>query len=158
MWGRGVESDGAPPYWPWRQVLRATAEVVDVGRLADEDGLTADLNLLAPDVFPTTDQSVDTRSAEDRFRQFEAVGRLLRRAAAQTPLVVLLDDVHWADQPSLLLLQHVARTLTDERVLFLVNHRETERAHSAIVTDLLSRVGDAGEGSAGGVEAESSRP
>jgi predicted ATPase len=53
------------------------------------------------------------------------------------PLVVLLDDVHWADQPSLLLLEHVARTLTDERVLFLVNYRETERAHSAIVTGLL---------------------
>jgi predicted ATPase len=38
VWGRGAESDGAPPYWPWRQLLRATAEVVDVGRLADETG------------------------------------------------------------------------------------------------------------------------
>lgn len=137
VWGRGVESDGAPPYWPWRQLLRAAAEVVDVGRLAEGDRLTADLNLLAPDVFPTTDQRVDTGSSEDRFRQFDAVGRLLRGVAARTPLVVVLDDVHWADQPSLLLLQHVARTLTDERVLFLVNYRDTERTHSAIVTDLL---------------------
>ncbi|MBA2581059.1 MAG: AAA family ATPase [Thermoleophilaceae bacterium] len=137
VWGRGVESDGAPPYWPWRQLMRAAAGVVDMGALADEHRLTADVSMLAPDAFRRAEQAVDTASSEDRFRQFDAVGRLLRHVAAHTPLVIILDDVHWADQPSLLLLQHVAQTLTDERLLFLVNCRETERAHWAIVTDLL---------------------
>ena len=136
VWGRGVESDGAPPYWPWRQLLRATGEVVDLRQPADDNRLTADLGLLAPDLFPTT-EGVDAGTSEDRFRQFDAVGRLLRAVAARMPFVVVLDDVHWADQPSLLLLQHVARTLTDERLLFMVNYRETERTHSAIVTELL---------------------
>jgi DNA-binding CsgD family transcriptional regulator len=137
VWGRAVESDGAPPYWPWRQLLRATAEVADVGALAGAHGLTADVSRLVPDTFPTSEQSVDSGSSEDRFMQFDAVGRLLRHVTACTPLVVILDDVHWADQPSLLLLQQVARTLSDERLLLVVNHRETERTHSAILTDLL---------------------
>ena len=137
VWGRGVESDGAPPYWPWRQLLRAAAGVVDVGALADEHRLTADVSSLAPDAFPRGAQAVTTGSSQDRFRQFDAVGRLLRHVAARTPLVIILDDVHWADQPSLLLLQHLSQTLTDERLLFLVNYRETEQAHSAIITNLL---------------------
>ncbi|MBA3629439.1 MAG: AAA family ATPase [Actinobacteria bacterium] len=137
VWGRAVDSGGAPPYWPWRQLLRATVGVVDVGALADQFRLTADLSRLAPDVFATNEQTVDTASSEDRFKQFDAVGRLLRHVAARTPMVIILDDVHWADQSSLLLLQHVARTLTDERLLFILNYRETEQTHSAIITDLL---------------------
>jgi len=137
VWGRGIEADGAPPYWPWRQLLRATAEVLDVGALAETHRLTSDISRLAPDLFPTAEPGVDSGSAQDRFKQFDAVGRLLRHVAARTPLVIILDDVHWADQPSLLLLRHVARTLTDERLLFVVNHRDTEQTHSSIVTDLL---------------------
>ena len=142
VWGRGVEAEGAPPYWPWRQLLRATAEMVDVSALAEIHRLTPHISRLAPDLFPTAEvptieHRVDTGSAEDQFRQFDAVGRLLRHVAARTPLVIILDDVHWADQPSLLLLRHVARTLTDERLLFVVNHRDTEQTHSSIVTDLL---------------------
>lgn len=64
-----------------------------------------------PDVFLTSAQSADTGSSEDRFRLFDAVG-LLRHVAARTPVVIILDDVHSADQPTLLLLQHVARTPT----------------------------------------------
>ncbi len=137
VWGRGVEADGAPPYWPWRQLLRATAEVVDVSALAETYRLTPYISRLLPEIFPTAEPGVDTGSAEDRFKQFDAVGRLLRHVAARTPLVIILDDVHWADQPSLLLLLHVARSLTDERLLFVVNYRDTEQTHSSIVANLL---------------------
>lgn len=136
MWARAVESDGAPPYWPWRQLLRGIADLVDVAGWADEHGLTTDLGRLAPDAVPSG-PSDEVGSSEDRFRQFDAVGRLLRHVAARTPLVVVFDDVHWADKPSLLLLQHVVRTLTDERLLLVANHRDTEQEHSAILTDLL---------------------
>jgi DNA-binding CsgD family transcriptional regulator len=55
--------------------------------------------------------------------------------------VVILEDVHWADEPSLLLLRHVARTLTDERLLFVVNCREAGATRSAIVSDLVREPG-----------------
>ncbi|MDQ3783625.1 MAG: AAA family ATPase [Actinomycetota bacterium] len=135
-WARALEHHGAPPYWPWRQLLRAIEDVVKIGALAEEFGLTTDLSRLAPDLFPGKGHSVDSSSSEARFKQFDALGRLLHHLADRTPLVVIFDDVHWADQPSLLLLQHVARTLTHERLLFVVNYRETEQTHSAIVTDL----------------------
>ncbi len=136
-WGRAVDHDGAPPYWPWRQLLRAAQEVVDIGALAKEYSLETEVGRLAPDLIQPGDHTSDKGSSEDRFSLFDAMGRLLHQVVARTPLVVILDDVHWADRSSLLLLQHVARTLTDEKILILVNHRETEQTHSAIVTDLL---------------------
>ncbi len=137
MWAQAVESDGAPPFWPWRHLLRGISDLVDIASWADEQGLTSDLGRLAPDAFPAGGSSEDAGSSEDRFRQFDAVGRLLRHVAGRRPLVVVFDDVHWADKPSLLLLQHVVRTLTDERLLLVVNHRDTDQGHSALLTDLL---------------------
>ena len=51
-WGPAAEATGAPPYWPWRQVLRALGESVDLRAVAAAHGLAADLGLLAPDLFP----------------------------------------------------------------------------------------------------------
>jgi DNA-binding CsgD family transcriptional regulator len=143
VWGRAVQGEGAPPYWPWLQIVRAIADVVDLRAVAGEHGLTADLGRLSPDLFPATGSAVahlssgGSVSSEDRFRQFDALGRLLRLVAELRPMVIVLEDVHWADRPSLLLLQHVARTLTDERILIIANYRDTEPEHSSIVTDLL---------------------
>jgi AAA ATPase domain len=47
-WGPAAESSGAPPYWPWRQVLRTMAADVDIVKIADELGLVPDLARLAP--------------------------------------------------------------------------------------------------------------
>lgn len=138
VWGRAVESAGAPPYWPWRQVLRGAGEMSDLRAVADEHRLTLDLRRLAPDVFGQPGPPADgAGSTEDRFLQFDAVGRLLRQLAAQRPLTIMLDDAHLADEPSLLLLQHVARTLTDERVLVVVNYRDTEHTTGAPLMALL---------------------
>jgi DNA-binding CsgD family transcriptional regulator len=143
VWGRAVQAEGAPPYWPWLQLLRAIADEVDLRAVAGEHGLTADLGRLSPDLFPATSTAIahlssgGSVSTEDRFRQFDALGRLLRLVAEFRPMVIVLEDIHWADRPSLLLLQHVARTMTDERILIIANYRDTEPEHSSIVTDLL---------------------
>jgi DNA-binding CsgD family transcriptional regulator len=143
VWGRAVQGAGAPPYWPWLQLLRAIADEVDLRAVAGEYGLTADLGRLSPNLFPATGSAVahlssgGSVSSEDRFRQFDALGRLLRLVAELRPIVIVLEDIHWADRPSLLLLQHVATTLTDERILIIANYRDTEPEHSSIVTDLL---------------------
>ncbi|WP_188111351.1 helix-turn-helix transcriptional regulator [Nocardioides antri] len=136
-WGRGVESEGAPPYWPWQEVIRSTAEFVDVVDLADGSLLTDHVRHLLPGRLPAGSGTADAGSSEVRFAQFDGVSRLLRQVAGRTPLVVVLDDAQWADQPSLLLLQHVVRTLSDERLLVLVNHRDTENGHSALLTGML---------------------
>ena len=132
LWGVAVESEGAPPYWPWRQLLRGALELVGTA------GVDRDLARLVPEVFGGPRSTPEgPASAEDRFRQFDAVARLVRQITAETPLVLILDDAHWADRPSVLLLQHLARTLRDERLLMMVNHRDTEHEHAAYFAELV---------------------
>jgi len=136
-WGPAAESNGAPPYWPWRQVLRAISVGVDIVKIAGELGLTPDLARLAPDLFdaPAGDPG-GSGSGEDRFRLFDAVARLLSEIAARAPWLIVLDDAHRADYGSLLLLHHVVRTLARERLLVMVNHRDTEPVPDILVTAL----------------------
>jgi DNA-binding CsgD family transcriptional regulator/tetratricopeptide (TPR) repeat protein len=136
-WGRAAESSGAPPYWPWRQVLRAMSASVDIVKIADKLGVIPDLARLAPEVFdgPGGDRG-GSGSTEDRFRLFDAVARLLCEITASAPWVIVLDDAHRADYGSLLLLHHVVRTLTRQRLLVMVNHRDTEPVPDVLVTGL----------------------
>ena len=102
---RGIcwEGDGAPPYWPWSQILRASglpiAELGEAGWLLDATAGRA------------TSSSVT--AADAQFRLFQSVSRSLQALASHRPLlVVVLDDLHWSDDPSLRLLGFLARTLT----------------------------------------------
>jgi class 3 adenylate cyclase len=129
-WGRCREGAGAPAYWPWRQALRAYAggrppeEVAaelgpDVGELAQ---LLPELAHLEGARRPATE--LDPEMA--RFRLFDAMTSCLRSAAAARGLVVVLDDLHWADQASLLLLGFVAAELDDTRLLVVGTYRDVE--------------------------------
>ena len=133
-WGLATDSLGAPPYWEWWQILRTLATDVDVARIAQDQRLHGDLARLAPDVFPS-EGSPDALAAsvDDRFRQFDAMARLLQEVCRLRPLVLVLDDVHWSDKPSLLLLNHVARSLSHERLLIVASSRPTEQRHSEIL-------------------------
>ena len=61
-----------------------------------------------------------------RFRLFEAVGALLTALSEERPLLLVLEDLHWADKPTLLLLSHLVRAPGPVRLLVLGNYRETE--------------------------------
>ncbi len=99
VWGRCVEGEGAPVYWPWRQVLKA---------------LKADTSVL-------------TGEAGDRFGLFEAVTEAIEEAAGSQGLVVLLDDIHRADEPSLLVLRYLADQVGNLPVLIVATCRHDER-------------------------------
>ena len=111
------EGDGTPPYWPWSQVLRASglpmAELGEAGWL------------LQPASGPAESMSA-AAAADAQFRMFEAVSRSLGRLAADRPVLVVLDDLHWADEPSLRLLGFLARTLAAKAVMLLGAYRDTE--------------------------------
>jgi predicted ATPase len=84
----------------------------DLGRLFPGLPVPPDVGLGDPDL--------------DRTRLFEAVRQLLDRAARRQPLVLVLDDLHWADQASLALLHHLLRGLAGAPCLFLLGYRDTE--------------------------------
>jgi predicted ATPase len=67
-----------------------------------------------------------TDSEEARFRLFDSVTSLMLAAARDRPIVIVLDDLHWADEPSLLLLRFAARELASSGLLILGTYRDVE--------------------------------
>ena len=65
-----------------------------------------------------------------QFRLFSAYTRFIEAAASLTPLLLVLNDLHWTDKPTLLLLQHLARELASQRVLVVGTYRDTELART----------------------------
>jgi len=98
LWGRCSKREGAPPFWPWTQALQSLGE---------------DL--------PELDSASDEAR---RFRLFAGVSAALRRAAARQPLLVVLDDLHHADESSLLLLEFVAGEVAEMHVAIVGTYVE----------------------------------
>jgi tetratricopeptide (TPR) repeat protein len=98
-WGRCWEAGGAPAFWPWMQIFRT----------------------LGRDPFAELEHAPDPNQ---RFVLFDAATRVLRDAGRETPRLLVLDDLHVADVPSLLLLLFVARELGGMGVLVVASLRE----------------------------------
>src|SRR5689334_17328237 len=117
VWGTCWEGDGAPGFWPWIQVVRALVpEGGDEGEavLAELTGVTEERG-----------GGLGDESAI-RFRTYDLTATYLRSRAAQGPLVVILDDLHWADVSSLRLLVFLARQLHDAAALVIGTYRDVE--------------------------------
>jgi AAA ATPase domain len=115
VWGTCWEGDGAPGFWPWIQVVRALA-AADQAVLAALTG-AADVKR----------GSLGDESAS-RFRTYDMAATYLREQAAERPLVVVVDDLHWADVSSLRLLVFLARQLHDAALLVIGTYRDLEVA------------------------------
>ncbi|HKH22129.1 MAG TPA: protein kinase [Solirubrobacterales bacterium] len=128
-WGRCREDEGAPAYWPWVQAIRAYARDADPVALAWQLGTgAAEVAQLIPEVADKLDIEPATGfdSEEARFRLFDSVTGLLLAAARDRPIVIVLDDLHWADEPSLLLLRFAVRELASSGLLILGTYRDVE--------------------------------
>lgn len=106
LWGRAVEDRGAPPLWPWRRILEAVGGADERDRLAGESAGSDDL-------------------AAARFRAAAAATDALTDAAMTADVLVVLEDLHWADHASLFLLREVAAGLPASRLLVLVTCRDS---------------------------------
>jgi DNA-binding CsgD family transcriptional regulator len=140
VWGRSWEAGGAPAYWPWTESLRALFEVErhDAGAPALE--IDPHIAQLLPEMRSrvTTPPEIATGSPESaRFELFVAVSRLLHGASQRRPLVVILEDLHAADAPSLLLLQFVARATSAQRMVILGTYRDVELSRDHPLTTTL---------------------
>ncbi len=152
LWGRAWGAGGAPSYWPWLRILRRLSSQRDMGEALAGLGPepTARLTRLAPGLTRAPalladggeDALAGTDAAESdaaRFQLFDAVTSLLRAAAGQAPLVLILDDLHGADHPSLLLLGFLAVHVRDSPILVIGTYREAEARLDA---QLAATLGD----------------
>ena len=144
VWGRCWEGGGVPAYWPWIQALRTL--------LADSDlklpkiSASAELAQLMPELRVASENpnaaatSARSDPEQARFRLFDSVTSLLKDAARLQPLMLVLDDLHDADQPSLLMLQFVARELGGSRVMLVGAYREIELRRSPALSKLIGEI------------------
>lgn len=127
-WGHCYEDAGSPPYWPWLQALGACVRARDADALRKEEGdRAAEIAELIPDLrdkLPNLPSASELAPIDARFRLFDSVAMLLRAASSSTPLVLVLEDLHWADEPSLQLLLFVARQLADTHALIVMTYRD----------------------------------
>jgi DNA-binding CsgD family transcriptional regulator/tetratricopeptide (TPR) repeat protein len=145
LWGRCHEEPGAPPYWPWLQTLRGWLDAQEqdgleailgdaanvIAEIVPEIGLR--LAALAP-LPPTID------AAQARFRLFDAIGGFWKRAAAATPLLLILDNLHWADTASLRLLEFLAPEIGGSRLLFIGTYRDIELSRQHPLSSTLAEL------------------
>jgi DNA-binding SARP family transcriptional activator len=134
--GRCSSDDGAPPLWPWRMALRD----LDLAVPAGDSGGAVDLT---PSVSDTGHGGGFGETDAARFALWEAVSRRLAEAAHRRPLLLLLDDLHWADPSSLRLLRHVVETVGAAR-LAIVGARRALPEPSGVLAEIgevLARYG-----------------
>ena len=142
--GRSWEAGGAPAYWPWVQALRAYVRDRAAAELRDELGRGApELVPLLPELrelFPDLPKPFAPESEGARFRLFESTAGFLVRASEARPLVIVLDDLHAADAPSLLLLRFVARVLASTRILVVCAYRDVDPTPRHPLTEMLAEI------------------
>jgi len=150
VWGRCWAGDGAPAYWPWVQVVRSCLSDAHSTRI---DELVKPGAPQVADLLPETNQvrrssavaprlhAVPSADPEEaRFRLFDSVARLLNSVADAEPVMIILDDLQEADQPSLLMLRFIARQLKEARVLIVGSYREAEVRDSPALSRLIGEI------------------
>ncbi len=128
--GRCWEAGGAPPYWPWVQALRPYLRELDRDALQARLGSgAADIAQLFPELrelLPDLPEPPAPESVGARIRLFDATVEFLESIARKRPLVVFFDDLHAADEPSLLLLRFVAREVVGTQLLLIAAYRDVD--------------------------------
>jgi DNA-binding CsgD family transcriptional regulator len=111
-WGACRESEGAPPLWPWVQVLR---------------------HLGGPRITAGA-----AEGAAARYRLYERVGETLRESAKDQPHLLVIDDLHRADEASLRLLAYLSETLWPAPIGLVVAYRDTEVPPASLTANVVA--------------------
>ena len=119
-------------YQPFVEALGRYVAALSPAMLRGQVGSDgAELAQLVPELarrLPDLSAPVSGDSQGERYRLFEAAASLLVRASRSRPIVLVLEDLHWLDKPTALLLAHVVRSIQAERVLVIGTCRDTEPA------------------------------
>jgi tetratricopeptide (TPR) repeat protein len=153
LWGRCWEGDGAPAYWPWMQVIRSFLGAHYPERqtnLAVDSEIPSDviyaLAQIVPELWPahsilSPSPSDKLEPDEARFRLFDAVTNFLKLGARTCPILVVLDDLHDADEASLALLRFMARELKGAAISIIATYRDLEVRRSPTLSTLIGKIG-----------------
>jgi AAA ATPase-like protein len=164
LWGHCWEGGGAPAFWPWAQVMRSYVQEDHAGEIVERMGPTGRyLAQLVPELggdLGGAGGMLAEESDQARFAFFDAVATFLSEASRRRALVIVLDDLHAADEPSLLLLDFLAHQLSATGLFLIGSYRHGEGAvresigHLAVHANVIPLGGLAEDAVAGFVEQE----
>ena len=119
IWATAWAGDGAPPLWPWVQILQ---QITGSAAMLDQ------LSPVTPAALPAA-----------RFAQFESIRQQVLEAASSQPLVVVIDDLQWADTASIRVLVFVASAIRDAPCFVVATYRSNELSRDDMAD--IARVG-----------------
>jgi DNA-binding CsgD family transcriptional regulator len=146
LFGRCYEEEGAPPYWPWVQVVRAYLSETPSEEISTMLGSRAslvtamfpELGEHLPGLEPFEAGSQDPEAV--RFRLFDAVVSFLVDISSTSPTLIVLDDLHWSDDSSLKLLVFLARELERSHLYVLGTYRDVDLDRKHPLSDALGEL------------------
>lgn len=147
-WSGCGPNEYASPYRPWTRLIDGLRHAPGAESVAGEVAALA--NLLSgagPPDGGRGDQApgvLGPTGSDDRVATLDAVERLFHDIAARLPLVLVVDDLHWADEASVRLLEHVASSAGRSRLALVASYRDTELAAAPVLGEVLPRLTTAG--------------
>ncbi|HYD46700.1 MAG TPA: AAA family ATPase, partial [Terriglobales bacterium] len=138
--GQCYEGEGVPAYWPWIQILRSCA--AGIGITATAEALAAAgpiLGFLLPELTAAAAPAA-TDGATGRAQLFRAAAAFLKAAALQRPLLIILEDLHWADAATLLLLRSLADELAPAAVMLVATYRSRDISAGSAAAATLTQL------------------
>src|SRR5262245_38089159 len=136
--GRSYETERLLAFGPWVQALREAGIVEGRGLDGLGAGWIADLSYLFPELrqpeWPLPSEPIEA------LRLFDAMAKLVKSLAARQPLVLVLEDLHWADEMSVRLFSFLGRRLKGRRILLVGTVREEELDGASPVRRMLTEL------------------
>jgi len=132
------DEDLGVPFQPFVEALHhyaANASEPSLGRYGGE------LTRLVPELsskVPGLSEPLRSDPETERYRLFDAVATWLAAVSADDPVLLVLDDVHWAAKPTLLLLRHILRSAEPLRLLVVATYRDSEVGRGHPLAELLA--------------------
>lgn len=150
-WGRCHEETQVPPFWPWVQIFRKYIQRHRASRIRTEMGMAAaDIAGIVPKLLqsPQLLQKLPELEpepplndpSEDRFRLFDSISGFFKRSSKRQPILLVLDNLQWCDEPSLLLLRFISQELAENRVIILASYRNMGLEHNHPLTTSLGEL------------------
>ncbi len=140
LWGRCWEHGGAPPFWPWIQILRAARDGAAGAARETDDALAR----LLPEFDRRAGVATDIADPQDRFPLFDGLATCLRQVARRQPLLLVIDDLHAADVPSLSFLEFLSHELRHASLCLVGTYRDVELQRDPERRAIVGRAARAG--------------
>lgn len=131
--GHCMDMAGAPPYQPLLEQIEQTIRLMSPENFREALGENApEVAKLMPElrqIYDDIPEPVSLPPDQERRYLLHGVGEYIDRAARMQPLVLIFEDLHWADDSTCILLRHLANRLKESRVLLVGTYRDSELDH-----------------------------